>query len=136
MIELPPSTIPLQSWVFNAKATRFVDGDTLDMTLDMGLHALRLERLRLLNVNAPERKGVTRQAGDEALRYTMDWIGVHGRKHNADPGVGAPEWPFRVQTYKSDAFGRFLAYVWCVECGACLNDDLIADKMANVDIRP
>lgn len=128
------SEMPLHAWVFNAQAKRFVDGDTLDVMLDQGMHTLRLERLRLWGVNAPERKGATREAGDAALRYVMDWVTVHRRAHNTDSAE--LEWPFRVQTEKADAFGRYLAYVWCVTCGACLNDDLIADKMANIDIRP
>lgn len=91
--------------------------DTLDVTIDQGLHTHRTERVRLLGVNTPELKGATRPAGLAAAGYVTSWLGM------------APyddEWPLIVQTAKGDAFGRWLARVWRRSDGRELNADLIA----------
>ena len=106
--------IPEQTYVFRGVVTRVVDGDTLDIDLDQGLHCHRLERLRLLRVNAPEMKGDTKAAGEAAKAYVTSWLS------------GAVV----VQTYKGDAFGRYLAEVWRTYDGANLSDDLLASGHA------
>lgn len=114
--------IPTQSWVFRARTLKVVDGDTIDLELDVGLHGRRIERLRLLGVNTPETHGATREAGLEAAAFTGGWL---------SPSLATGgEWPLVVQTYRSDAFGRFLAIVWRVSDGRCLNDDLLATGQA------
>ena len=95
---------------------RVVDGDTLDVVCDTGFHGFRTERLRLLGVNTPELKGATRAAGLAAKAFVEQW--THGSDY-------VDEWPEIVQTAKSDAFGRFLAWVWRISDGRCLNSDLL-----------
>jgi micrococcal nuclease len=107
--------IPEQTWVYRAKCTRTIDGDTLDVELDQGLHTYRVERLRLLGVNAPEVHGATKAAGDAAMAYVREWLAVAG----TDP------WPLVVQTYRTDSFGRYLGAVWRIVDGANLSDDLL-----------
>lgn len=101
-------------WAYRARVERVVDGDTLDVTIDQGLHTHRTERVRLLGVNTPETKGATKMAGRLATIYVEDWLA------EADG-----DWPLIVQTHKGDAFGRYLARVWRGD-GRCLNDDLLA----------
>ena len=108
--------IPAHLWVFRARCARVVDGDTLDLVVDQGLHTARSERVRLLHVNCPEVKGVTRAAGDAATAYTRTWLGVQPLE----------SWPLIIQTEKDDAFGRWLALIWRLADGRCLNDDLLA----------
>jgi micrococcal nuclease len=111
--------MPLHSWVFPARLVKVVDGDTVDVLIDQGMHAHRIERLRLLSVNAPETHIPTKVAGDAATAFVVGWMGM---------AVG--EWPLVVETHKSDVFGRYLALVFRITDGACLNDDLIASGNA------
>ena len=113
-------TIPTMLWTYRARVERVIDGDTLAVRIDQGLHVERVEQVRLLGVNTPERKGATRAAGDAARDYVKGWLVV----------AGGGDWPLVVQTEKDDAFGRFLATVWRHEDGACLNDDLLRDGQA------
>lgn len=106
--------MPTHNWVFPARLMRVIDADTLDVSISQGMHTYRVDRLRLLGLNAPEVRGVTRVAGLAATAYVVDWMAV---------AVG--EWPLRTETHKSDVFGRYLAVVWRVIDGACLNDDLL-----------
>src|SRR5215216_4189056 len=114
--------MPEHNWVFLAQLTRVVDGDTVDMVIDHGMHARRVERLRLLRVNAPEMRTPTYEAGHVAKAYVEAWLAE---------GV-TNVWPFIVQTYKSDSFGRYLAEVWRISDGANLSDALLESGNAVV----
>lgn len=118
--------MPRHLWVFRARVERVIDGDTLDITIDCGFRSTRVERIRLLGVNAPEKTGSTRREGILAQDFTTLWC--------AD-ALYMTEWPIVIQTKKSDAFGRYLATVWRVVDGACLNNDLVTAGMAVIDIR-
>lgn len=61
--------------------------------------------------------GTTAPAGQAAKDYVTAWL------------AGAD---IVLQTYKSDAFGRFLATLWRTADGACLNDDLLSSGNAVV----
>ena len=92
---------------YPAKCVNVVDGDTIDVVLDCGLHIHRTERLRLLGVNCPELHAadpVVRAAALAAKHFTSDTID----EWQSTPSV---EWPLLVDTYKADAFGRYLADV-------------------------
>ena len=107
--------IPNVPYVFNAKLIKVVDGDTVDMDIDAGLHCHRIERLRLLKINAPEVTGPTREAGLAAKEYVKNWFAA----------ASASNATLVIQTYKSDVFGRYLADIWRTSDGANLNDQLI-----------
>lgn len=115
------TVMPTALYVYRARCERVIDGDTIDATISMGLHDYRTERLRLLGVNAPERKGETRAAGDAARLFVVEWM---------RGGVALDEWPLVIRTQKSDAFGRFLGTVWRVSDGVSLNEALLAAGMA------
>lgn len=115
-------SMPLQTWVFNARLAKVVDGDTLDIIVDQGMHTQRLERVRLLGIDCPEVRGATHDAGVLATHYTRDWL-THA--------VTLDDWPLRIVTAKDpDHFGRYLALVWRILDGNCLNDDLMTSGNA------
>jgi micrococcal nuclease len=102
---------PEVKFVWKARLLRVIDGDTFDVSLDVGFRSTRTERLRLLGVNCPERHGPTAQAGLFAKEFTERWF------------VNA-SLVLTVETFKSDVFGRYLARVYRAD-GRCLNDDLL-----------
>ena len=102
-------------WAYRARPLKVVDGDTLDVTVDAGFANYRTERLRLLGVNAPEKRGPTHGAGLLAQGYVEEWL---------EDAEG--EWPLVIVTHKGDAFGRYLARVWRAFDGRELNADLLA----------
>lgn len=89
-------------WLWPANVTRVIDGDTIDVEIDTGFRTVRYERLRLFGVNCPEIHGVSHDAGLAAKKFTTDWCSV----------VPAGMWPFTIETFKTDVFGRWLARVW------------------------
>lgn len=110
-----------QLWTYRSKLIRVVDGDTIDLEIDQGFRSYRMERIRLLHVNAPEVHGLTKVAGDAATAFTRDWLRV---------GVALDPWPLTVQTSKSDDFGRFLGIVWRQGDPISLNQALLTSAHA------
>ena len=128
MIEPATNPIPTTLWTYQSTSDRVIDGDTVDFYVDRGMYDFTRVRLRLLGVNTPEIKGETREAGRAASAYTADWLAVGIAEYDDD-------WPFLIHTQKDDVFGRYLAVIWRRSDGRCLNDDLVRDGHAVIDIR-
>ena len=109
-------------WHYRAKLDRTIDGDTVQVELDAGMHTYRIERLRLLDCWAPEVRGPERYAGLAAKRWVDEWFAV----------IPVQSWPLIIRTEKSDAFGRYLAMVYRVDTLACLNTEMVAAGHATV----
>ena len=91
------------------------DGDTIDLTIDVGFKIYIFKRIRLLGVNTPEIKGPSREQGLIFKQLTKMWI---------EEASHLDEWPLTIETEKSDSFGRYLANVYRID-GECLNEYLI-----------
>lgn len=75
---------------------RVVDGDTCDLSIDLGLHLTAALRFRILNLDTPERG----QPGwAYATEVTHAWLATATA-------------PLRVTTHKADSFGRWLGFVY------------------------
>ncbi|MDU0429186.1 thermonuclease family protein [Staphylococcus chromogenes] len=83
-----------QLYIFKASVLRVIDGDTLEMRIDLGFHTHTVRKVRLLGVDTPERGQVNY---NEAIAFTTSTV------------LGKDVY---VQTYQADAFGRYLADVW------------------------
>lgn len=92
------------------------DGDTLWLQLDRHDRSKQDVSLRLEDVHAPDREdGVTR---DLARVWVERWLAQHSRGR----------WPWLVHTlrvvdesHELMSFARYIARVWCRECGEVLN---------------
>jgi endonuclease YncB( thermonuclease family) len=97
--------------MFEYKATvdKVVDGDTIDVTLDLGFRIYFKERLRLDLIDAPE---MNQPGGREAKAYVEQVLPLGSA--------------CTVQTYKNpkDKYGRWLAVVTLPD-GRILNDEMI-----------
>lgn len=92
---------------------KIVDGDTVDILIDVGFDMLRKERVRLNRIDTPESssKDITeKQLGLEAKEYLTNWL-----KKNKK---------LRIKTIKDDKYGRILGDIFN-ETGECINDLLI-----------
>lgn len=102
---------------YRAVVDRVVDGDTIDVVLDLGFDIQLKGRVRFHGVNAPEsrtRDAVEKQAGLAAKRYVEDWVnGLEKR--------------VIIQTSLDDRgkFGRILGRI-LNDDGECLNDEMVS----------
>ena len=74
-----------------------VDGDTVDMEVDLGFSVTLKDRFRLLGINSPERN----QDGFNAAK-----------EHMAGVVSTAPNVFIRTHKDKHDKYGRMLAEIW------------------------
>ena len=90
---------------YEAKILRWIDGDTVKLSIDLGFHTRRIETVRIMNYDAPETrlyKGVTEEEkglGIKAKEFADALVPVDSR--------------VIVHTYydKQGKYGRFLADV-------------------------
>lgn len=98
-----------------------IDGDTVDLMIDLGFNIHHKIRVRLFGINTPESR--TKDLAEKALGlkakdFTKDWL----TRHN---------WVY-VNTIpdKNDKYGRILAKIYSSEdvsatTTACLNVDIV-----------
>lgn len=88
-------------YIYKAELIRVVDGDTVDLIIDLGFDTSRKERFRLYGIDAPEMRT---KEGKAAKAWLEDAI--------------RPPEPIYVQTIqlstkaKRDKYGRFLAVLY------------------------
>lgn len=102
-------------------ATNVVDGDTLDVVIDLGFHLSAAMRVRLYGIDTPERG---QPLHDEAAAFLREFVGLV-------PG-GAP-YPLLIDTFKSaDKYGRWLGLVSRrdVQMPTDVNDLLVSNGLA------
>jgi micrococcal nuclease len=110
-------------WTYRARLDRVIDGDTVDMDIDLGFrHVIERHRLRLAGLNTPEVRGEEREAGLAAKQFVVDWFYDHR--------FDAVEWAFIVRAEKAGKYGRWLGWIWPVDefyegTGPSLNKALI-----------
>jgi len=94
---------------YYGKAHKVIDGDTVEIIVDVGFTISVRERFRLLGINAPEMKGPTAEAGEAARAFLASLI--EGRE-------------ITVASHGRDKYGRWLAVL--------LVDD-VSDERVNVN---
>ena len=85
---------------YKAKVLYVVDGDTIDVVVDLGFNVDTRQRIRLFGVDTPEtrtRNAKEKQAGLEAKQYVIDAI--------ADKDI-------QITTEEKGKFGRYLAIIY------------------------
>jgi len=106
---------------YGATFLNVVDGDTIDLMIDLGFNIHHKIRVRLYGVNTPESRTTNKsekELGLKAKEYTHDWLANH-------------KWVF-VNTIpdKNDKYGRILARIYSSDkiddvTTACLNTDIV-----------
>lgn len=115
-----------QRFWYGAKPLKTIDGDTIDLMVDLGFNIHFKMRVRLYGVNTPESRTkdlAEKELGLKAKKFTEDWL--TGR-----------DWVF-VNTIpdKNDKYGRILAKIYSSDkiddpTTACLNLDIIQSGYA------
>ncbi len=88
---------------YNAVIINIVDGDTYDVDIDLGFHIHIHERIRVLNLDTPEKRGAEKELGDICTDYAKKnflnkKVILYSEKEIKEP--------------KTDSFGRWLCHVY------------------------
>ena len=109
--------------VYDAEVLRVVDGDTLDVMVDLGFQVFKKVRVRLYGVDTPEVYGVKEGsdeylAGKEASQFVHGWLADLGDRvvlHSHDG-----------KQMGTGKYGRWLAHVYPKSgSGPSLNEELV-----------
>jgi len=100
------------TYEYNAKVVRWVDGDTVELDVDLGFHLRYNDHFRLLGVDTAER-GKPLAAEGKALSISL-----------APAGAAV-----RINTTKGDKYGRWLTTVTTV-AGEDVSASLLAAGLA------
>lgn len=99
----------LETYIRNAKVLRVIDGDTLKLTIDLGLDIYHTRSVRLANINAPE-------MNTDAGKAAKDWL-VEQLPIGSD---------VIVKTVKTtDKYGRYIAILYVGGGLMTINDRLV-----------
>jgi micrococcal nuclease len=110
---------------YKATLDRIVDGDTMDLIIDMGFKMTTNQRIRLANINTPETYGQKHdsdeyKAGMKAKNYVIK------RFEDNDNIV-------RIETSKlTGKYGRYIGVIWFADSETSLNDELVEKGLAEV----
>lgn len=93
---------------------KIVDGDTLDVLIDLGFGVTIKQRVRLYGIDAPESitsDGKEKKIGLESKEYLRNWL--------------SEKEDLIIKTLKDDKYGRILAKITSRDNNSCVNDDMI-----------
>ncbi|RLG24025.1 hypothetical protein DRN76_04585 [Methanosarcinales archaeon] len=107
---------------YRAKLGRVVDGDTMDVVIDLGFYVELRERVRLAGINTPEIYRVTKDSeeykkGMEAKEYVEKRLNENGNE-------------LIIETKKRGKWRRWLATIYLNDSSKTLNEELVEKGMA------
>jgi micrococcal nuclease len=100
---------------FAAVLQRVVDGDTLDLLVDISFCVAISVRVRLYGIDTPEKQKPTLDAGKAAQAFAQQWFANRAGR-------------VLIRSYKAgtkDQYGRWLVEVWSPEGDSQLNEELV-----------
>lgn len=105
---------------YAAEIIDIIDGDTLDVKIDLGFYLTARVRVRLLGVNTHETYGIEKDSaeyikGMQEKQFVERWVNNTSQ-----------EYPFLIRTEKTGSFGRWLAIIEKKD-GKILNDLLLEE---------
>lgn len=112
-------------YTYNATLEKVVDGDTLELNIDLGFKISTKIRVRLSGVDTPEIFGLKKesaeyQKGMEAFKFTKDWF----------IALGSSTFLVKTEKDKQEKYGRWLATILSLDGAKVLNEDLLASGNA------
>ena len=106
------------------KFDRIIDGDTVDILIDVGFDITIKQRVRLLNIDAAEVRTKDLEEKERGLA-AKDWL----EKELSREG----EWI--INTTKDDKYGRILGELYLVGDPVTVNEKMINEGIAEVYIK-
>ena len=112
----------LERFCYSAKLLSVIDGDTVDLSIDLGFNIHHKVRVRLYGVDTPEsrtKNELEKAAGLKSKEFVKSWF---------DANLNVV-----IQTIKdkNEKYGRILAKVYADENKSkCLNEELVSSGFA------
>ena len=101
------------------KINRVIDGDTVDLDIDLGFGITISQRVRLKGINTAETKTLNLEEKAKGL-VAKEWLKTELSKKG--------EWS--IQTFKEDKYGRILGILYLVGESVTINERMINEGIA------
>lgn len=111
---------------YKADLDRVVDGDTIDVVIDLGFKMTTNQRIRLYGIDTPEifsaKKGSPEHVkGMAAKKFVEDRLAANDNH-------------FKIKTHKyTGKYGRYLGEIYLADSEISLNDQLVQNGHAEVN---
>ena len=128
-----PKGVMTPNYVYRCVVTRVVDGDTVDVEIDLGFNMRYKDRVRMMGIDTPEsrtRNKVEKKLGKASKARLKELIIGNFFSNNKGTSMGTKKQPIYLKTSKEGKgkFGRILGTLW--KDGYSINDILIAEGHA------
>ena len=120
---------PSRKSCYNFRVTeinRVLDGDTIDVTIDLGFDLFKKERVRIAGVDTPEKR--TRDLEEKALGLDA----TYGMKQKLEDTIAGDE-ELTIRTELKGGmgkYGRLLGWLYIGEATVSLNEQMITEGYA------
>ena len=101
------------------KINRVIDGDTVDLDIDLGFSITLTQRVRLKDIDAPETRTKDLEEKERGLAAKV-WLEEQLSREG--------EWV--IETYKEDKYGRILGTLYLVGDSVTINEWMINEGIA------
>jgi micrococcal nuclease len=110
---------------YKAKIVRVVDGDTMDIVIDLGFKNTTNQRIRLKGINTPETYSVKRDTEEYKKGVAAKDFVIKRIVENNSEAL--------IETDKDTGkYGRYIATIWLADNSVSLNDELVEKGFAQV----
>jgi micrococcal nuclease len=108
---------------YKAKVERIVDGDTIDVVIDLGFKITTFQRIRMAKINTPETFNVKKDS-EEYLKGLAS-------KQYVEQRIAANNNEIELETEKvTEKYGRYIGTIWLADSTTSLNDELVEKGLA------
>ncbi len=108
---------------YKAKVERVIDGDTLEVTIDLGFKITTFQKLRLAGINTPETYNVKKDSEE----YQKGMLA----KNYVEKRITENNNMILIETEKvPEKYGRYVTKVWFENQEKTLNDELVENGLA------
>jgi len=108
---------------YKAKVEKVVDGDTIDVVIDLGFKITTNQRIRLAGINTPETFTVKRDSEE----YQK---GLASKQH-LEHRLAANNYEIQIETEKAtEKYGRYIGTIWLADSEVTLNDEMVEKGFA------
>jgi len=116
-------------FTYRARCDEVIDGDTIDIQIDLGFRMHHSARVRLAGVDTHEVYGVDHDSreyerGHSESQFVKEWVRLAEENYQGGDG-----WPLLVSTVQDETgkYGRYLADLYRRDTGEYLTDALLAE---------
>lgn len=108
---------------YKAIVERIVDGDTIDVVIDLGFKITTFQRIRLAKINTPETYNVKKDSEEYKKGLAA--------KQFVEQRIAANKNEIQLETEKvTEKYGRYIGTIWLADSTVTLNDELVEKGFA------